>query len=137
MSLGEWNPNAEAEANDYQLDFELLANYAALMSDADSKDLTQSITNAEVTKHAALMLKDRLAWQRYVDQAEDQEVIQLIRFLTLAEEQLPGWEAGAESPVIKLNKLLRKRGVKLDRDLLVWIKANSTNQYLPNGAVLL
>ena len=59
-------------------------------------------------------------------------IASLIRFFAVA-ENLPGWEAGAESPVIPLAKVLRKRGVRLDKELLQWIREVNENRFLPYG----
>jgi hypothetical protein len=48
-------------------------------------------------------------------------------------ENLPGWEAGAESPVIPLAKILRQRGTRLEKTLLAWLREVSDNRYLPYG----
>lgn len=73
------------------------------------------------------------------DELNSDDISNLIRFFTLAEMQLPGWEAGKSSPVIYLFKLLRKK-TDVDAEALKalrsWIKTNSDNRYLPNGAVI-
>jgi hypothetical protein len=48
-------------------------------------------------------------------------------------ENLPGWEAGADSPVIPLAKILRQRGARLDKPLLQWLREVNKNRYLPYG----
>ncbi|MGB5325866.1 MAG: hypothetical protein WBN40_10640, partial [Pseudomonadales bacterium] len=57
----------------------------------------------------------------------------LMRFFTCAEMQLPGWQAGDKSPVIAINKILKRRGHKLDKAMLGWIRQHSDNRFLPNG----
>ncbi len=64
-----------------------------------------------------------------------EQLLHLVRFFTLAEMQLSGWEAGAESPVIWIVKTLRRRKSPPSKDLLLWIKANSDNRFIPNGAL--
>ena len=58
-------------------------------------------------------------------------------FFTLIEMALPEWAAGAKSPVISINKILKSRGHKLEKDMLLWIKQNSDNRFIPNGSPLL
>ena len=65
----------------------------------------------------------------------DTDIRRLIVFFTLAERQLSGWEAGRLSPVIDLVRILKQRG-SFQPELRKWIKANTDNRYLPNGAVL-
>jgi hypothetical protein len=75
---------------------------------------------------------DASHWNQVAESHSDDDLLQLVRFFTVA-ENLPGWEAGETSPVIPLARTLRQRGVKLDRDLLVWIRATNNNRYLPYG----
>jgi hypothetical protein len=80
------------------------------------------------------MKQDKESWFEVADSFSDDELVHLMRFFTKA-EQLPGWEAGDTSPVIWLGKMLKKRGTGIDRELALWIKANSNNQYLPHGSL--
>lgn len=57
------------------------------------------------------------------------------RALTLAEEAIPGCEAGAKSPVIALARTLRARRDYPD-DLTPWIKRVSSNRFLPYGSLM-
>ena len=57
------------------------------------------------------------------------------RALTLAEETIPGCEAGAKSPVIALARMLRARG-DYPRDLTPWIRRFSSNRFLPYGSLM-
>jgi hypothetical protein len=65
----------------------------------------------------------------------DAQLVQLTKFFTLAEMQLPGWEALARSPVIPIVAELRRRGC-YPGDLTAWIKAHTTNRFLPYGSLL-
>ena len=82
------------------------------------------------------MQADTPSWQTALADHSDEHLIALIRFFTVVEMQLPNWVGGAKSPVISINKVLRSRGQKLDRDMLLWIKANSDNRFIPNGSPL-
>ena len=63
------------------------------------------------------------------------QISQLIRFFTLAEYHWTGWEAGKLSPVIPLVAQLKQRDA-FDAAFRRWIKTNTDNRYLPNGAIL-
>ena len=78
------------------------------------------------------MKLDHELWQNASESMSDDDVLHLLRFFAVA-ENLPGWEAGAESPVIPLARTLRKRGQRLDKDLLRWLREVSENRYLPYG----
>jgi hypothetical protein len=78
----------------------------------------------------------RLPAQQWLEESQawsDAQLWQLIQFFTLAEMQLPGWDAGADSPVIPLSKALRQRGAPLNREQLLWIREHTDNRYLPYG----
>ena len=75
---------------------------------------------------------DASHWDQVAASHSDDDLLHLIRFFTLA-ENLPGWEAGETSPVIPLAKTLRQRGMKLDKELLRWIRSVNNNRYLPYG----
>ena len=64
-----------------------------------------------------------------------EHIRQLIRFFTLAEFHWAGWEAGKLSPVIPLVAQLKQRDA-FDATFRRWIKTNTDNRYLPNGAIL-
>lgn len=57
-----------------------------------------------------------------------------LRALTLAEESIPGCEAGAQSPVIALARILRERG-DYPEGLTAWIRSVSGNRFLPYGSL--
>ena len=81
---------------------------------------------------AGLMTIDHETWRAAAEPLPDGELLHLIRFFAAA-ENLPGWEAGANSPVIPLAQILRRRGVRLDRELLQWLREVSDNRFLPYG----
>ena len=68
-------------------------------------------------------------------QLKDDDLISLVRLFTLLERDLSGWDAGSKSPVIPLVKLLKARG-SFDPALRKWIKANTSNRYLPHGSAI-
>ncbi len=74
-------------------------------------------------------------WSAAAIELPDADIVSLIRLFTLAEPQLPGWEAGAKSPVVPLAAILRKRDGYPD-GLTKWIKTNTTNRFLPYGSLM-
>ncbi|NCF32857.1 MAG: hypothetical protein GWP50_04730 [Proteobacteria bacterium] len=71
-------------------------------------------------------------WDAVCAELENAELVTLIRLFTLGEMQHPSWQAGAKSPVVPLVKLLKQRNA-FDAALGRWIKANTTNRFLPHG----
>ena len=73
-------------------------------------------------------------WSAAAASLDSARLLALVRFFTLA-ERLPGWQAGARSPVIPLVAELKKRG-EMPADLQAWIKANTDNRFLPYGSLM-
>ena len=132
MSLGSWDPDSESAAGAIHLDSELLDRLAGYGKEPQLQQLEQLLPADERQVLAGLMKIDHGAWQQAARPLDDESILRLIRFFAVA-ENLPGWEAGADSPVIPLAKALRKRGVRLDKDLLRWLREVNDNRFLPYG----
>lgn len=74
-------------------------------------------------------------WALVAQSMEDSAIIDLIKLFTLAESRLSGWESGAKSPVVALAALLRRRDA-YPKELTSWIKANTSNRFLPYGSLM-
>ena len=98
----------------------------------DAGDL--GLTVGERGELAPLMTAGPEAWAAGIDAMSSAELVGWTRFLTLAEARLPGFEAGAKSPVILIARVLRNRG-DYPEDLSAWIKANTNNRFLPYGSL--
>lgn len=132
MSLGSWDPAAEAQAQHQQLATPILARLIAYSTNDQLDQLEQQFEGDESQVMSGLMKVDHSAWQKAGEALSDDDLLHLIRFFAVA-ENLPGWEAQEKSPVIPLAKCLRKRGVKLDRALLQWLREVNNNRFLPYG----
>ncbi len=132
MTLGSWDPAAEEASHHLTLSASLLDQLASY-SAKDQLDHLDSLLGAqEVQRLSGLMRIEAPAWEAAVADRDETAIRHLIRFLTVA-ENLPGWEAGADSPVIPLARCLRNRGVRLDREFQQWIREVSDNRFLPYG----
>jgi len=96
------------------------------------EDIENFLTLEQQQKHQAIMLLPKSEWFSMEDTLSNDEIISLIQFFTLAEMKYNEWSAEEKSPVIWLNKLLRKKGSALDKELLLWIKSHSTNKFIPH-----
>ena len=132
MSLGSWDPTADAAAAQQDIDDSLLRRFIGYSRDGQLEALPTLISGDESQVLAGLMQLDQAHWQRAVAGCSDDELLHLIRFFAVA-ENLPGWEAGAQSPVIPLARSLRQRGQRLDRELLQWLREVNQNRFLPYG----
>ncbi|WP_346838892.1 hypothetical protein [Microbulbifer sp. SAOS-129_SWC] len=132
MSVGAWEPKPAANTGGTEdaIPRALLQRYI----DAMQADTALADALDDAAREASYLI--RMPAQRWLDESANWnggELWQLIRFFTLAEQQLAGWDAGAESAVIPLAKALRQRRAPLDREQLQWIKQHSDNRYLPYG----
>ena len=129
MSVNAWTP-----ATNHKPNLVDLKQFAQIGSDnASLKDIASHLSESDIANKTFYMRSEQEAWNDLLPQLNTDELIALIRFFTLAETQLAGWEAGALSPVIWINKYLRSKNQTLDKELLLWIRNNSTNRFIPNG----
>ena len=111
------------------------ATVARLLQAATQEAPEFGLTALERAHFASLMSQAPDMWKDAGAKLTAQQVELLIRFFTLAEEGVSGWQAGAKSPVIPLVKVLKARG-EYQRELTQWIKANSSNRFLPHGSLM-
>jgi hypothetical protein len=132
MSLGSWDPTIESPDNALLLQAEVLRRLIDYDRHDQLQQLDELLSEDEKQRLAGLMKVNHKAWRAAGEPLPDTDLIHLIRFFAMA-ENLPGWEAGAESPVIPLAKILRQRGSRLDKTLLQWLREVNDNRYLPYG----
>ena len=129
MAIGVWEPKAPTIITEEKLRSIVLA-----IKDITLDQLNSALDDVFVQNHSYLMKLDRTAWQEAAS-LELVDLEKLIRFFTLAEMQLPGWDGGNRNPVIYLARILKSRG-EFTTELKKWVKANTDNRYLPNGSAL-
>ena len=135
MTLGSWNPADGSETVSHRIDLELLSRCIAFAAANDWQALPaweQQLPN----NSSQMMRLTTHDWQEALAPLDESALLQLVRFFTLIEQQLPHWHGGDKSPVIWISRLLKKRGTPLSRETVLWIKANSDNRFLPNGPAL-
>jgi len=135
MTVGAWNPNQSDNTLDQAIDHQDLHAFIALSEQKQLDALGEHLDDATVRSKAPLMKLNKEQWFAAAESLNESQIVHLIRFFTLAEMQLSGWQAGSDSPVIWLAKVLRQRKAPLDKDMLLWIRANSDNRFIPNGAL--
>jgi len=140
MSTGTWDPSSNTSKLDINIDpaslADLLKRFLAFAENNQLDNLATQMDEQDRSQFA-IMQADLALWQNALSDYSEAQLIALIRFFTLVEMALPEWAAGAKSPVISINKILKSRGHKLDREMLMWIKQNSDNRFIPNGSPLL
>ena len=134
--VGNWDPNQGKEDSKAAIDNSRLMRFIAIAESNQLDQLGRVLTQQEIDADRPLMKIHKDAWATAAEPLNNEQLIQLIRFFTLAEEQLPGWEAGSLSPVVWLCRALKSRGAFPDQELIQWIKTNSRNKFLPYGNIL-
>ena len=132
MSLGTWNPKLEQAGSSVLLQTALLERLISFAQQDQLADLENVLDAQDKQRLAPLMTMDHDTWRAAAEPLPDADLLHLIRFFAVA-ENLPGWAAGAKSPVIPLAKILRHRGSRLDKPLLQWLREVNENRYLPYG----
>ncbi len=132
MSLGTWDPKAHPTGNTSLLQPTLLRQLIEYDKEDQLAQLERLLDEADKQRLAGLMHVDHKEWRDAAVSLSEEDLLHLIRFFAVA-ENLPGWEAGADSPVIPLAKMLRQRGERLDKPLLQWLRTVNDNRYLPYG----
>ena len=127
VDVGVWQPE------DVRLNAATLARLAAAAGLLDEPTL--GLSEQEVARFAVLMTYASDDWAPLLASEADAQLIRLVRVFTVAEMRLPGWEAGARSPVIRIAAELRRRNA-YPKELTAWIKTHTTNRYLPHGSLL-
>ena len=132
MTTKVWEPENKKEST---IDNGLLDKFIQIIRNCEAGNIKRYLTDVEKNKFYILRLSDEI-WLQSLNDFDNSELLDLIKFFTLVEMQLDDWISGENSPVIKINKILKKRGIKLDHEMLLWIKKNSSNRYIPNGKIL-
>ena len=128
MTLGVWKPASEQLLS--------MAALTILLEQLPTSEL-QSLEGltAEGFEVARGWIKLPAQSWALAETLSSEHIRQLIRFFTLAEYHWANWEAGKLSPVIPLVAQLKQRDA-FDAAFRRWIKTNTDNRYLPNGAIL-
>jgi hypothetical protein len=122
---------------DTRIDENLIRLFVDLGKQENFETLMDLWNSGTIDRHGDLM---RLLPRPWYDIAatlpDDDDVIALIKTLTIAERMLHGWKAGSVSPVIWLFRALSERSQDKDDGVLVqWIRSHSDNPYLPFGSL--
>jgi hypothetical protein len=132
MSVGVWDPNAKAA----KLDAEIVVRMVDWGKQADAKPLSELLSEEEQSQYAPLMHVEADKWSAVIKGLDNEQLWQLICFLTIAEMSFPAWRSDEQSPVITIATELKTRGKPLNKEQLLWIRAHSDNRFLPHGKVV-
>jgi len=82
-----------------------------------------------------LMRQSPQFWYSISESLTKEEIISLIKSLTIAEKTVPNWKAGSVAPVVWLFRKLRERTKSDQKELSDWIIQHTENIYLPYGSM--
>jgi len=129
MAVDSWDPAAGTEPSD--LDVARLCLASAAMETHEFGLSAHEIARlAPFARH-----QGGVDWTQLAEGMESDQVIALIKLFTLAEAAFPAWESGPRSPVVPLVALLKSRDA-YPAELTRWIKANTSNRFLPHGSLM-
>ena len=132
MTIGSWDPNEKKTSAIDEVNTELLACFIAATKKLPCE--LDTILPSEQLQQSQIIQASASAWQTAIAGFSNEELVLLIQFFTVVEAQLTAWSAGAKSPAILINRELRRRGEKLNKEILLWIKDNTDNRFIPNGS---
>ncbi len=129
MAVEGWEPPAATGLN--------AATVAQFVAASAQLEAPEFGLNADTVARLAAFARQgpTIDWGSAVESLTSDKIVSLIRLFTLAEGRFANWEAGANSPVIVLARLLKSRDA-YPADLTSWIKANTENRFLPYGSLL-
>ena len=132
MSVDTFDPS-QFNARQKPIAADLLAQAVELATSAVPEDYQVQLSQEQVNLLAPLL--QHPGWNDVAAELDDAAIVSLIRFFTLGEMDHPAWKAEAKSPVVALVRVLKKRKA-MPGDLVSWIKANTTNRFLPHGDLM-
>ncbi|MFT6274353.1 MAG: hypothetical protein ACJAZ0_000442 [Halioglobus sp.] len=132
MTVGSWNPDVQVNTEHSALTPETLVRLLEIEGQYGLENLADALGDDEAQALSTTITLDQEVWLVAAESQSDESLLALIRFFAVA-ENLPGWEAMEKSPVIPLARTLRKRGARLDKTFLQWLRSVSSNRYLPYG----
>jgi hypothetical protein len=132
MSVDTFDPS-QFNAKQKPIAADLLAQAVELATGAVPEDYQVQLSKEQVNLLAPLL--QHPGWNDVAAELDDAAIVSLIRFFTLGEMDHPAWKAEAKSPVVALVRVLKKRKA-MPGDLVSWIKANTTNRFLPHGDLM-
>lgn len=129
MSVGNWNPTAKS------INTTLLEKALRLSREEQLESLPAPFDDEACSELGAMMRLPETAWKEPLAHYSERDLRLLLRFFVRAEQLISGCEAGEQSPAIWIHRELKRRGGKLSREELGWIRSNTDNRFIPHGAL--
>jgi hypothetical protein len=100
----------------------------------DYASLPSLFSQSEQSAHPRLA-DSHESWLSVINSLAVEDIIALIKSLTIAEQVFPRWSAGSVSPVIRLFWRLYDLNPQRGDDIAGWIVSNTKNPYAPFGSM--
>lgn len=130
-STGTWEPNQDQITPDS----DRVRQWAATTW-LDANQLTSELDDLDRASLQRWIGLSAERWNDIFSKLGAVELVNLMRLGTLAEQHLPGCEAGERSVVIHAFHWHKQHHGQPDRELVRWIKSHTDNRFLPYGPVL-
>ncbi len=101
----------------------------------DFSQISSLLTIQEQCDFGYIMRLRPESWFSVAENLSKEDVVALIKCLTIAEQVYDDWKAGSVSPVIWLFKNLSSREPEFSNNVADWVLANTENDYLPFGTM--
>lgn len=113
---------------------DLLARLIELGRREEFDELQQLLEEFPQARSGQLMRHPFQVWYEVARRCSRDEVVSLVKALTVAERDLPNFRCGSVSPVISLYRFLLDSTHEDFTELRDWVLAHTRNQYLPFGS---
>jgi hypothetical protein len=101
----------------------------------DFSQISSLLTTQEQNTYRYIMRLRPEPWLNSAENLNEEELVSLIKCLTIIECNYDGWMAGSVSPVIWLFRKLSSFEPVFLHDVADWVLANTKNGYLPFGTM--
>jgi len=101
----------------------------------DFSQISSVLTLQEQHDFGYIMRLRPESWFSVAEKLSKEDMVALIKCLTITESIYDDWKAGSVSPVIWLFKNLSSREPELSNNVADWVLANTDNDYLPFGTM--
>jgi hypothetical protein len=131
--IEQWQP--APKTTDSHPDAEVLSRLARA-ADRFAETGTCEIDDEELLRvHGWLKIQETV-WHEVLADMSPEALYPLAVFFTLAEQKLPGWQAGARNPAIWACRMLKHLGQTPNKEKVRYLKSLTDNRYIPWGKVI-
>ena len=92
---GSWAPEQGQKDQQAGINPKILSQFAKISASGQLGDISRQLPADQIMEHRHLMREHKDEWSKVAAPLSKNDIIHLIRFFTVAEIQLPGWEAGS------------------------------------------